>query len=48
MVLQAEVEGSALMIKEATVLDREETEPMLRVFYQGIDDELHSLKASLG
>jgi len=47
MVLQAEVEGSSLMIKEATVLDREETEPMLRVFYQGIDDELHSLKASL-
>lgn len=47
MILQAEVEGSALMIKEATVLDREETEPMLRVFYQGIDDELPSLKASL-
>lgn len=47
MVLQSEVEGSALMIKEATVLDREETEPMLRVFYQGIEDDLHSLKASL-
>lgn len=47
MVLQAEVEGSALMIKEATVLDKEETESMLRVFYQGIDDELLSLKASL-
>lgn len=47
MVLQAEVEGSALMIKEATMLDREETESMLRVFYQGIDDELLSLKASL-
>lgn len=47
MVLQAEVEGSSLMIKEATILDREETEPMLRVFYQGIDDELLSLKASL-
>lgn len=46
MVLQAEVEGSALMIKEATVLDREETEPMLRVFYQGIDDDLPSLKTS--
>ncbi|WP_424862868.1 hypothetical protein [Streptomyces sp. MMS24-I29] len=39
MVLQAEVEGSALMIKEAAVLDREETESMLRVFYQGIDEE---------
>ncbi|MGI8307081.1 hypothetical protein [Saccharopolyspora hattusasensis] len=45
--LQAEVEGSALMIKDATVLDRDEAEPMLRVFYQGIDDELLSLKASL-
>ncbi|MDO4254301.1 MAG: hypothetical protein Q4C81_04025 [Kocuria sp.] len=39
LVLQAEVEGSSLMIKEATVLDREETEPMLRVFYQGIEQE---------
>ncbi|MFB7918950.1 hypothetical protein [Streptomyces sp. NPDC056061] len=47
MMLQAEVEGSALMIKDATVLDRDEAEPMLRVFYQGIDDELLSLKASL-
>ncbi|MEU6261811.1 hypothetical protein [Saccharopolyspora shandongensis] len=44
--LQAEVEGSALMIKEATVLDRDEVESMLRVFYQ-VDDELLSLKASL-
>jgi hypothetical protein len=47
MVLQAEVEGSALMIKEAMVLDREETVPMLRVFYQGIDDDRLSLEASL-
>ncbi|UJW28652.1 hypothetical protein L3Q67_25645 [Saccharothrix sp. AJ9571] len=47
MVLQAEVEGSSLMIKEATVLDRAEAEPMLRVFYQGIDDEPLSLTASL-
>lgn len=47
MVLQAEVEGSSLMIKEATVLDREETQAMLQVFYRGIDDELISLKSSL-
>ncbi|MFD9604712.1 hypothetical protein [Streptomyces sp. NPDC059970] len=47
LVLQAEVEGSSLMAKEATMLDREEAEPMLRVFYQGIDDELLNLKASL-
>ncbi|MFF3127054.1 hypothetical protein ACFVRD_33185 [Streptomyces sp. NPDC057908] len=47
LVLQAEVEGSSLMVKEATMLDREEAEPMLRVFYQGIDDELLNLKASL-
>lgn len=48
-VLQAEVEGSSLMIKEATMLDREETEPMLRVFYQGVDDGSsirHSLSAA--
>ncbi|PUB32557.1 hypothetical protein C8K30_1011083 [Promicromonospora sp. AC04] len=36
-VLQAEIEGSALMIKEAMLLNREETEPMLRLFYQGVD-----------
>ncbi|MGW6604255.1 hypothetical protein [Streptomyces sp. NPDC055036] len=47
LVLQAEVEGSSLMVKEATILDREEAEPMLRVFYQGLDDELLSRKASL-
>lgn len=35
------------MIKEAAMLDREEAEPMLRVFYQGIDDELLDLKTSL-
>jgi hypothetical protein len=32
--LQAEVEGSVLMIKEATVLDRTETLTMLKIFYQ--------------
>ncbi|MEU7317890.1 hypothetical protein [Streptomyces sp. NPDC007083] len=47
MVLQAEVEGSSLMIKEATVLDKAESQSMLQVFYQGIDDELLSLNASL-
>ncbi|NEA14215.1 hypothetical protein [Streptomyces halstedii] len=46
-VLQAEVGGSTFMIKEAARLDREEAEPMLRVFYQGIDDELPSLRVSL-
>ncbi|SIO87186.1 hypothetical protein [Nocardiopsis sp. JB363] len=39
-ILQAEVENSDLMIKEATMLDREEAQPMLRVFYSGIDDQL--------
>ncbi|QWF85921.1 hypothetical protein [Amycolatopsis sp. CA-230715] len=46
-VLQAEVEGSALMIKEATVLDRDEAESMLRVFYHGVDDEVAPRTASL-
>ncbi|MEV7960286.1 hypothetical protein [Streptomyces sp. NPDC088141] len=46
-VLQAEVGGSTLMIKEATMLDREEAQPMLRVFYQGIDDELVNLRLLL-
>ncbi|WP_371792879.1 hypothetical protein OG285_31555 [Streptomyces sp. NBC_01471] len=46
-ILQAEVGGSTLMIKEATMLDCEEVQPMLRVFYQGIDDDLRNLKASL-
>lgn len=46
-VLQAEVAGSSFMIKEAVMLNREEAEPMLRVFYQGIDDDLLTLKASL-
>lgn len=40
MVLQAEVEGSALMIKEATMLDRLEVMPVLRVFYQGVHKPL--------
>lgn len=35
------------MIKEATMLDREEALPMLRIFYQGIDDDLLDLKAPL-
>ncbi|MFD2024068.1 hypothetical protein [Promicromonospora aerolata] len=47
-VLQAELEGSVLMIKEATLLDREETEPMLRLFYQGVDGAAITPKASLG
>lgn len=38
-ILRSEVEGSSLMIKEATVLDRDETEAMLRTLYQGIDEE---------
>jgi hypothetical protein len=46
-VLQAEVGGSTFMIREAVMLNREEVVPMLRVFYQGIDDELLSPKASL-
>lgn len=45
-ILQAEVEGSALMIKEATMLDRDETLSMLRVFYQSTDDTL-TLQAAL-
>lgn len=45
-VLQAEVEGSTLMIKEITMLDREETEAMLGVFYQGITDDFDKLQAS--
>ncbi|MFD7540191.1 hypothetical protein [Streptomyces sp. NPDC059819] len=44
-VLQAEAGGSTLMIKEAAMLDREEALPMLRVFYQGIDEELLHPKA---
>lgn len=36
-ILQAEVENSSLMIKEATMLDRDEAYPVLRVFYAGID-----------
>lgn len=36
-VLRAEVEGSALMLKEATPLDRDEVLQMLRVLYTGAD-----------
>lgn len=35
LVLQAEVESSSQMIKELTMLDRDETHQMLRVLYQG-------------
>lgn len=42
-VLQAEVEGSSLMVKEATMLDREETYQMLGVFYRGTEDDPLSL-----
>lgn len=45
-VLQSEVEGSSLMMKEVTMLDRNETNPMLRVFYQGVTDELSGLQAA--
>lgn len=45
-VLQAEVEGSSLMIKEATMLDRAETYQMLRVFYQSTDDDALMLQAA--
>lgn len=45
--LQAEVNGSGLMVKEATMLDREETITMLQVFYQGVDNELITLKSAL-
>jgi hypothetical protein len=48
LVLQAEVEGSALMIKEVTALSRDGAVSMLRVFYQGVDDELLPLRSSLG
>ncbi|WP_026820749.1 hypothetical protein [Arthrobacter castelli] len=39
MILQSEAEGSSLMVKEITMLDREETRQTLRVFYQGVDDD---------
>lgn len=38
LVVQAESESSGLMIKELTMLDREETHQMLRVFYRGIEE----------
>lgn len=46
-VLQAEVEGSSLMVKEATMLDREETYQMFGVFYQGTEDDPLSLSQFL-
>lgn len=42
--LRAEVGDSALMLKEATPLDREETHAVLRVFYTGTYDELVPLQ----
>lgn len=42
MVLQAEVEGSSLMIKEASYLDRDQTQQMLRAIYRStaVDTDL--------
>ncbi|WP_246486570.1 hypothetical protein [Kribbella qitaiheensis] len=40
LVLQSEVEGSSLMIREVTILGRDESEQMLRIFYQGTGDSL--------
>lgn len=40
--IEAEVEHSALMLKEATVLDREETIPLLRIFYRAVEEEMSS------
>ncbi|WP_020385232.1 hypothetical protein [Kribbella catacumbae] len=40
LVLQAEVEGSSLMIKEVTMLGRDESHQMLRILYQGTTDSL--------
>lgn len=47
MILEAESEASTLMIKEITMLDRAEVEPMLRVFYTdaGGDELLSRLAA---
>lgn len=36
LLLQAEIESSSQMIKEATMLDKAEALPMLKVFYQGV------------
>lgn len=40
LVLQAEVEGSSLMIKEVTMLGRDESYQVLRVLYQGTAENL--------
>jgi hypothetical protein len=40
LVLQAEVEGSSLMIKEVTLLGRDECYQVLRVLYQGTAENL--------
>ena len=45
-ILQAEYAGSPLMIKELTLLDRGDTERMLRVLYTGVDDDPMALSAA--
>lgn len=40
MLLQAELEGSSLMFKDATMLDRDETYQLLQVFYRGTDEDV--------
>lgn len=39
-VLRAEVEASTLMIKDVALLDRAETQSMLRTFYTGVDTDV--------
>lgn len=48
LVLQAEHEGSSLMVKEVTMLDRGEVEQVLRVFYTGTEDDVVGRRSSLG
>lgn len=43
--LLAEVEGSALMVKEATMLEREQSLTALAALFQGIPDEINELFA---
>ncbi|MFC4048298.1 hypothetical protein ACFOY4_01270 [Actinomadura syzygii] len=47
LILQAEVEGSPLVIKEVTVLDRDEALQTLRVFYQSTDNDPFTPNESL-
>lgn len=46
-ILQAEADGSNLMIKECSPLDREETYRMLRVFYQGTEANPLTMASSM-